>query len=89
MDKWDKDEAKNSVAMLGSKKALLFLIGIMAVMWVGIFAMSYYALPDDCAYIEKFVGSDEFYNLPESETRQNYIDAQYECNRDNNNIIVR
>ena len=88
MDKWDKEESKNSLSVLGSKKALVLLIGVMIAMWIIIFGLSYYALPiNNCDDINEFVDSDAFYSLPESETRQNYIDAQYECNRDS--IIVR
>ena len=56
-------------------------------MWIVIFGISYYGSPLNCDEINEFVDSDAFYSLPESETRQNYINAQYECNRDS--IVVR
>jgi len=87
LDKWDKEESKNSLSMLGSKKTLVLLIGIMIAMWIVIFGISYYGSPLNCDEINEFVDSDAFYSLPESETRQNYINAQYECNRDS--IVVR
>ena len=87
MDKWDKEESKNSLSMLGSKKTLVLLIGIMIAMWIVIFGISYYGSPLNCDEINEFVDSDSFDRLPESETKQNYINAQHECIRDI--IIVR
>lgn len=84
--RWDNKNADNRGGF-GSRKVILVLIGIMFSMWIVLGLITMYGTTAvTCTEIMEFIDTDEFYNM-DSETKQLYIDASYDCARDG--VIVR
>ena len=59
MDKWDNREAGKD-KNLGSKRTIVVLIGLMIGMWVILGFITYAGAPDNCAFLEEYINSNDF-----------------------------